>query len=324
MGGERWVVQDRIKTRAISLYLADNREVLCQKLPARSKRADKNAKRNALLHLARRAFRIESSDVQCRYVQRASALRPQVRRRLRRTTWVKKSGGSDAATPRRAGEEQSSGCGEVSTQTHPAVEQTSVCTGEEQTSGCREVLTHTRLEVEQLPVCAGKEQTSGCREVLTHTRPEVEQTSSLAHAGLPRAATMSTCHAPPWERRFQASCVDPQAEVRSCITKHIGVLRTFYGDTAAAETFSASLRVLDQFCGSRTENAVFSPRVRAAAVIGLAMKMVLRAELVDAVPVSQVWSRIAGSHRLSDVRLLEMQLVNRWPGLERDYVQLGS
>ena len=69
---------------------------------------------------------------------------------------------------------------------------------------------------------------------------------------------------------------------------------------------------------------IFFTRVQAAAVIGLAMKMVLRAELVDAVPVSQVWSRIAGSHRLLDVQILEMQLVNRWPGLERDYVQLGS
>ena len=225
----------------------------------------------------------------------------------------KKSRSSDA-TPCRAGEEQRSGCGEVSTQTHP--EQTSACTGEEQTSGCREVLTPAR-PVEQTPACAGRRWS----RVLTHTRPAVEQRSSPAHAGLPRAATRSTCHAPPWEGHFEVSRSDPQAEVRSCITNHTGVLRTFYGDTAAAETFSASLRLLDQFgCGSRAE----PPRVRAAAVVGLALKMVSRAELVKAAPASQVWSRIAGAHRLSDVRILEMQLVNRWPGLERDYVQLGS
>ena len=225
------------------------------------------------------------------------------------------------------GEEQTSGCGEVSTPTHPAVEQTSACIGEEQTSGCREVSTQTHPAVEQTSACIGEEQTSGCREVLTRTRPEVEQTSACTGEEQTSGCrevlthTRSTCHAPPWERHFEASRSDPQAEVRSCITKHIRVLRKLYGDTAAAETFSASLRVLDQFgCGSRTEHA----SVRVAAVIGLALKMVLRAELVDAVPVSKVWSKIAGSHRLSDVRILEIQLVNRWPGLERDYVQLGS
>ena len=83
-----WAVQDRRRTKAISMYLAARRSQFMRKLPRT--RLAKEQKRNELLRLARRAFRRESAEVQALYLRRADARRggsstvtvPTVRRRL--------------------------------------------------------------------------------------------------------------------------------------------------------------------------------------------------------------------------------------------------
>ena len=76
----RGAVLDRCRTTAISMYLASNRDHFLRKLSRR--RRDKQQKRNELLRKARRAFRLESADVQALYFRKAGACGT-VRRRLR-------------------------------------------------------------------------------------------------------------------------------------------------------------------------------------------------------------------------------------------------
>lgn len=315
MASRAWAAQDRIRTRAVSLYLADHRENLCQKLPVCARTAGANVKRNRLLHLARRCFRVEGFDVQRRYLQKAAGIpsldRSSVPRRLRGKQRVDAQSGPSGRgevleTPKKpvSKPEQTSGRGDV-----------------QRTSGGGDVQRTSEKpvsrpgEVDQM----SDEQTSG--------RWGVEQPSAPS-----RAAPMKA-RAQPWGHHFEARTSDTQDEVRSCITQHIGSLRTMYGDIAAAEVFGASLRFLDQFgCALKRAEGASPPalpshrealtRVKSAAIIGLAVKMVLTAELVDRAPVSQLWSKIVVGSNVARVRALETQLVSLWPGLERDYVQL--
>ena len=79
--------RDRQWTKAVSLYLASNRDHFLTKLPPsareiRTHRA-KEKRRNELLRHARRAFRLESADVRALYFRKAGAGATVVRRRLR-------------------------------------------------------------------------------------------------------------------------------------------------------------------------------------------------------------------------------------------------
>ena len=58
-----WAVLDRRRTRAISMYLADDRDHFLQKLSHGGRRLAKEQRRRELLRLARRAFSLESDDV---------------------------------------------------------------------------------------------------------------------------------------------------------------------------------------------------------------------------------------------------------------------
>ena len=64
-----WAVLDRRRTKAISMYLAGNRDHFLRKLSRR--RRQKEQTRNELLQKARRAFRLESADVQRLYFRKA-------------------------------------------------------------------------------------------------------------------------------------------------------------------------------------------------------------------------------------------------------------
>ena len=95
----RWAVDHLRASRAISMYLATRRSQFMRKLPRR--RLDKDQKRNELLRLARRAFRLESAEVQALYLRRADARRggssgtvSAVRRRLRGKQAAPANGGS--------------------------------------------------------------------------------------------------------------------------------------------------------------------------------------------------------------------------------------
>ena len=104
---------------------------------------------------------------------------------------------------------------------------------------------------------------------------------------------------------------------------HIVDLRKFYGDIAAADVLGASLRFLCQFgeplglTVERTASQLLKDRtasqVQAAALLGLAVKMILAAECTDKVPVSRLWLKVAGKSNIDRVAALEIRLLNLWP-----------
>ena len=115
--------------------------------------------------------------------------------------------------------------------------------------------------------------------------------------------------------------------MHSCIVSHIGDLRTFYGDIAASDILGTSLRLLHRFEGL----AVPDPRwgcqgrgnkvaiqVKAAAILGLAIKLVVSIEATSRVPVTRLWAKVAGPGKanMALVKALEERLVSEWPGLE--------
>ena len=102
----------------------------------------------------------------------------------------------------------------------------------------------------------------------------------------------------------------------------IQYLRQLYGDSAAAEVFGASLRLLDG-CSSELGVVGVPTEIQVAALLGLAVKLTLDAELMDKAPVKKVWARVAGSHAtvLARVEAFELRLVNRWPGVDAALTQ---
>ena len=126
---------------------------------------------------------------------------------------------------------------------------------------------------------------------------------------------------PSWGQHFEIRGSGPQAKVHSCIVSHIVDLRTFYGDIAAADVLGASLRCLHLFegltdSGSQVRGDKVACQVKAAAILGLAIKLVVSADCTDEVPVSRLWAKVTGRAHVALVKALEIQLVNQWPGFE--------
>ena len=145
-----------------------------------------------------------------------------------------------------------------------------------------------------------------------------QQTLALPAGGLHPPKT------PSWNQHFNIRGPGP-FEVHSCIVSHIVDLRTFYGDIAASDILGTSLRCLHRFeglavpdprwgCQGRGHKVAI--RVKAAAILGLAIKLVVSADCTDEVPVSRLWAKVAGKAHVALVKALEIQLVNQWPGLE--------
>ena len=116
--------------------------------------------------------------------------------------------------------------------------------------------------------------------------------------------------------------------MHSCIVSHVVDLRALYGDIAAADVLASSLRCLHLFeselglTDSRGTVWMYvrgdrvASQVKAAAILGLAIKMVLSADCTDKVPVARLWAKVAGNANVALVQQLELQLVNQWPGIE--------
>ena len=116
--------------------------------------------------------------------------------------------------------------------------------------------------------------------------------------------------------------------MHSCIVSHVVDLRALYGDIAAADVLASSLRCLHLFeselglTDSRGTVWMYvrgdrvASQVKAAAILGLAIKMVVSADCTKAVPVSRLWATVAGKANVDLVKALEIRLVNQWPGIE--------
>ena len=57
-------------------------------------------------------------------------------------------------------------------------------------------------------------------------------------------------------------------------------------------------------------------QVKAAAILGLAMKLVVSTDRTGSAPVARLWAKVAGKANVALVKALEIQLVNQWPGFE--------
>ena len=144
-----------------------------------------------------------------------------------------------------------------------------------------------------------------------------------------RALTAGRLRTPSWGQHFEIRGSGPQAKVHSCIVSHIVDLRALYGDIAAADVLGASLRCLHLFESAlgltdsrgtvwmHVRGDKVASQVKAAAILGLAIKMVARADCTDEVPVARLWAKVAGNANVALVKALEIQLVNQWPGLEQ-------
>ena len=108
--------------------------------------------------------------------------------------------------------------------------------------------------------------------------------------------------------------------MHSCIVSHIVDLRALYGDIAAADVLGASLRCLHLFesalgladsrgteSGSQVRGDKVASQVKAAAILGLAIKMVVSADCTDEVPVARLWARVAGTANTALVKAFEIQ-----------------
>ena len=143
-----------------------------------------------------------------------------------------------------------------------------------------------------------------------------------------RALTAGRLRTPSWGQHFEIRGSGPQATVHSCIVSHIVDLRALYGDIAAADVLSSSLRCLHLFESAlgltdsrgtvwrQVRGDKVASQVKAAAILGLAIKMVVSDDCTKAVPVSRLWAKVAGNANVALVKALEIQLVNQWPELE--------
>ena len=362
-----WAVLDRRRTKAISMYLAGNRDHFLRKLPRR--RRQKDQRRNELLRVARRAFRLESADVQRLYFRKVAGgveASGGIRRRLREKQAApahgggKKSGGVEASGGIPWGGIQAShGVAKFvakfltrapttpvakSAPTTPPIRCRSSSPGPVQTR-CEEVPSmngdlhvpdaHTRDEAQA--VGGGQHEpyscifgTSGSQGALPVTTAHV-CTQTIAPDQQMLACgdvTAGRLRTPSWGQHFEIRGSGPQAKVHSCIVSHIVDLRALYGDIAAADVLGASLRCLHLFesalgltdsrgteSGSQVRGDKVASQVKAAAILGLAIKMVVSTDCTDKVPVARLWAKVAGNANVALVKALEIQLVNQWPGL---------
>ena len=292
------------------------------------RRLRKDQRRKELLRLARRAFHLESADVQRLYFRKAGACGT-VRRCLRGKQAApaygggKKSGGVEAS----GGIQASHGVAK-SAPTTPPIRCRSSPPGPAQT------------QCEAVPSMNGDLHVPDA-----HTRDEAQAVGGGQHD--PRTQTMLACgdvgmwgcgdvraltagrlRTPSWGQHFEIRGSGPQAKVHSCIVSHIVDLRALYGDIAAADVLGASLRCLHLFesalgltdsrgteSGSQVRGDKVASQVKAAAILGLAIKMVVSADCTDEVPVARLWEKVAGNANVALVKALEIQLVNQWPGL---------
>ena len=140
----------------------------------------------------------------------------------------------------------------------------------------------------------------------------------MSAAGVARESTAGSPRTPSWGQHFELRGSDSgiQAKVHACIVSHIKDLRALYGDATAADVLASSLRCLNGFesaIGSTDSMGFQRVRVKAAAIMGLAVKCVVSADCE--VPLGRLWTRVAGKANTALVKAFEVQLLNQWHGL---------
>ena len=321
---------DRRRTRAISLYLAYSRKHFVQELSV--KRGDSQQKRLALLKLARRAFKRESAEVQGLYFRKASEVEQQ--EKVAKQAALADGGGGVGASGGIGG-------GVEASASHGVAAPTTPLPGGVEASGCIHASQGVASPTTPLhrPVPTPVPLMNGDLHVPdAHPRDEAQAVGGGQHAprtsifassrALPvqqmlgcgdvKALTDQPVFTPSWGQHFELRGSDSgiQAKVHACIVSHVVDLRALYGEATAADVLGSSLRCLHLFesaIGSTDSKGFSRVRVKAAAILGLAAKMVVNADCE--VPVARLWTRVAGTANIALVKAFEIQLLNQWPGL---------
>ena len=314
---------DRRRTRAVSVYLADHRDILLNMLPKEMK-TDRNTKRKELERIARINFRQASEGEQQTCYARVGTVRASGKFRGSGEQLVESRSGGEGE---QLVESRSAGEGEQLVESRSADEAAGGVRASGKFRGSGEQLVESRepsieqplveprsIVEEQLVEFRGSVACRSARDGKAGSPPRTPAggiTSSALHAAFghptPRkAARRSFQSAPaPWSMSESAG---PSCGLRDSLMRENQHLRAFFGDAGALETMACAIRILDVVDMKQWKNR---RAVKLAVVVGMAAK--LSATPSDEQHVRKLWAKFAGdSSLLHEVRKLEKEVVMAW------------
>ena len=322
---------DRRRSRAVSVYLADHREILLKMLPDEMK-TNKQTKRNELLALARKHFhKASESEQQTYYAKVRTVLASGEFRSLGQGEQLveSRSGGEGEQLVefRSVGEGGQPSIGEAhASEAHVGeIHIGEAHAGEAHAGDEGEQLVEFRsvgeggqpsieqpIVEEQLVEFRGSVAFRSARDGKAGSPPRTPAggvTSSALHAAVchptPRkAARRSFQSAAPWSMSESAG---PSCGLRNSLTRANPHLRALYGDAGALETMACAIRILDVVDMKQWKNR---RAVKLAVVVGMAAK--LSATPSDEQHVRKLWAKFAGDSSEHEVRKLEKEVFMAW------------
>ena len=285
---------DRRRSRAVSVYLVDHREILLKMLPNKMK-THPLTKRHGLEKLARKQFYKASESEQQTYYARVTTIRE-----------FRSSGqGEQLVESRNGGEgEQVVEFRSADEGGQPSIEQPLVKPRD---------WTRSIVPEEQLVEFRGSVAFRSARDGKAGSPPRTPAggvTSSALHAAVchptPRKAARRSFQSAsaPWSMSESAG---PSCGLRDSLMRVNQHLRALYGDAGALETMACAIRILDVVDMKQWKNR---RAVKLAVVVGMAAK--LFATPSDGQHVRKLWARFAGDSSQHEVRKLEKEVLMAW------------
>jgi len=270
---QQTLMLDRRRTRAVSMYLADHREILLNMLPNEMK-TNKNTKRKELERLARKHFHKASESEQQAYYAR-------VRTVILASGEFRSTGEGEQSRSSGEGEQlvesRSGGEGEQLVEFRSADEggQPSI----------EQPLVEPRSIIEEQP---------SIEQLLVEFRGVGFRSSRDGKAGCPprtpaRGVTSSSCG------------------LRDSLMRETQHLQALYGHAGALETMACAIRFLEVVDMNQWKNR---RAVKLAVVVGMAAKFI--ATPSDEQHVRKLWAKFAGDSSEHEVRKLEKEVFMAW------------
>lgn len=315
---QRQLMQDRLRTRAISMFLACHRENILEgvNLPAR---ADRNERRRALQHEARVRFRRLSEEEQQAWMEKVNSKKPKpaegaknspgdhasargssARGSLGQDVPAKRARATQAAEAETCKLEEDGACGAG----------VGECMGVREFAGVRRRMSGKSTGVQERS--GVPERAPAASHPMTPPRPQRPHTPSLAlaleHSGAKDKRHRSV-------DASQAQLLPEYASMRQRLGKAAPTLAQLYGDAGAAEVIAATFRILDAIL-PQLRMQKQSDAVKVAVVAGLAAK--LTQTPADPTHVKKLWAAFAGRSNKASVAKLEPHVLNMWAAQSLD------
>ena len=276
---QRQLQLDRQRTKAISIYLNENRDKFLHML-VEAEVQDKSLKRKALEREARRAFKAMSESEQSAFMTRA----------VKAEVCVRASGGQGVVgshdAVRASGSQDDAARASGSQGSHDAAS------------------AHVGDKGHKSPVIVKakeeKNKPSPAIEKRKRPRSTASPAKSLKSAGSPAMAPAGL----PLESQWSAT----GRPLRDGLLRAVPHLCRLCGDAGAAEVFARGLRVLDVM-ESSVAAWPLSASVKVAIVAGVSLKLTqTQAEGL----VQTLWTKVAGKSAIAQIREWEPKLLNGW------------